>query len=218
MAVNIQKLLEEVSTVDALENIARTHQLTENQKIFVREFVQTGGQKTKAMLSAGYIAEKRAMIEDKTDKSPEAVRARASLSVQGTALMKSPKVQLAIQEYSKVYQSERRNEIETDVFRTAKLRATYDIRRMTDSFIGKSPEDIADRIKGMTEEDAMCIDSITFKYWGKDADKFTADIKFADKDKSIALLAKLAGLMVEKKEVTNIGDKAPQINIQVLSK
>lgn len=216
MAVNIQELLGEVKEGDALDNIARTYRLTEMQRNFVREFVKNGGQRIKALLAAGYRPEDRAIIEDKSNKSIKAQKARTNISVQGTVIMKNPKIINAIKEYSQVYVNERKSEIENDVYKVARIRATYDVRKLADSFTGYSPEDIAEKIKALSEEDALCIDNVEFRYFGSKAEKFTAKITFADKDKSIALLSKLTGLLVEKKEVHNVGDKAPQININVM--
>jgi len=217
MAVNIQELLGEVSDGDALEKIARALKLTEMQKNYVHEFVKNGGQRVKAAIAAGYSPEDRAYAEDKSDKSQRAVKARATFNVQAYTLMKNPKIVTAIQEYAKVYVSQRKTAIENDVFRVAQIRATYDIRKLADSFTGYSPEDIAEKIKNLTEEESLCIDNVEFRYYGSQAQKFSAKITFADKDKSLALLSKLSGMLVDKKEITNIGDKAPQINIQVVN-
>lgn len=217
MAVNLNELLGEVSSGDALEAIAKTHKLTEKQKEYVREYVRNGGNRQKAVLFAGYKSEDRVMIEDKSDKSDAAVASRKAVAVQASILMRNDKIKAAIEEYGSIYKNERRSEIENDVFRIARVRATYDPRRLVDSFVGYSPEEIAEKIKALPEEDALCIDGIDFQYYGKDANKFVAKIRFADRDKSVAHLSKLTGMLVEKKEVTNIGDKAPQINIQVLN-
>jgi hypothetical protein len=218
MPVSIQELTgPPEDPEEALDRLVKSLGLSDRQKMFVYHYVRNGGDRRMAALEAGYHADKRYLISDATNKSKEAVKARNSLSVSMTTLMKNPKVTQAIDEYRQIYNSRQKTEIEKDVYRLAKVRANYDIRSFADMMVGESPEEIAEKLKQIPEEMSVCIDSITFKYHGKDADKFTVDFKFADRQKSIEFLSKLTGLMVDKKEVKNTGTQMPQINIAFMN-
>lgn len=214
MGVSIQELVGKPKDPEqAIVDIGRTHGLTSRQRDFVYHYIRTGGDRKKAALEAGYMAETRYIIEDVTNKSDAASRARNSLHVSASSLLKNKKVKAAIAEFEKIYQTNQRDEIEDDVYRLSKIRANYDIRKFADVMVGESPEEIAEKLKHIPEEMALCIDSVQFKYHGKDADKFTVDFKFADRQKSIEFLSKLTGMMVDRKEVKNTGNQMPQINI-----
>lgn len=197
---------------EALEQITRTYSLSDRQKWFVYHYVRTGGDRKKSALEAGYSSDKRYIIEDVTNRSDEAMRARNTLSVTTVNLMKNQKITQAIDEFKNVYNNQQKNEIEDDVYRLAQLRANYDLRKFADVLTGNSPEEVAEKLKHIPEEMAVCIDSVQFKYHGKDADKFTVDFKFADRQKSIEFLSKLTGMMVDRKEVKT-ESTMPQINI-----
>jgi len=218
MAINAKELLGlDEDSGSALERIARQYRLTDLQKNYVKYYVANNGNRTKAMLAAGYQADHKDMILDRTNKSDAAQKARTTLSVTGVQLMKNKKILKAIGEYKDCYVSERRGDIEENVYRIAQLRASYDIRDIVDTIIGYSPEEIAQKVKALPEDLALCVDSIQFKYWGKDADRFTVDIKFADRQKNIEFLSKLTGMMVDKKEVKNVGNQMPTINIGIMN-
>lgn len=199
----------------AIERIARTLSLTDNQRDFVKYYVHTGGQKRKAALLAGYMSHVKEIIEDRTNKSPEALAARQSLSVSINTLMRNSKIKKGIAQYQEVYIDERKGEIEQDVYKIAQIRATYDIRDFVDAMVGFSPDEIAGKVKALPEEVAYCIDAIEFKYWGSNTQKFTANIKYADRQRSIEFLSKLTGLLVDKREVHNTGNTMPTINLAV---
>jgi phage terminase small subunit len=219
MAVDVKELLGlDEDSGSALERIARQYRLTDLQKNYVKHYVANNGNRTKAMLAAGYQSEHKELIEDRTNKSDAAKKARTTLSVTGTNLMQNRKILKAIEEYKDCYVAERRSDIEQDVYRVAQIRAFYDIRDMVDTVVGYSPDEVAEKIRRLPEEAALCIDNIKFNYHGKDADRFTVDIKFADRQKNIEFLSKLTGLMVEKKEVHNTGTRLPQINIGIMQK
>jgi phage terminase small subunit len=207
--------LENESPGKAIERIAKVLRLTEQQRDFVKYYVHNGGQRQKAALQAGYQAHNRELIEDRSNKSPEALAARNTMGVTCNIVMRNPKVKTAIAQYQEVYIQERKNEIEEDVYKIAQLRATYDIRDSIDAMVGYSPEEIAGKIKALPEETAYCIDAVEFKYWGSNTQKFTANIKYADRQRSMEFLSKLTGILVDKKEVHNTGAKTPAINIAV---
>lgn len=200
-----------------LQRIARTYKLTNNQRLFVKYYVEYNGNRMKALVDAGYSAHNKALVTDKSNKSEAAVKARTSLSVTGSILMKNKKIQKALQEYRESYVAEKKKDIEADVYRIAQTRATYDFRDFADVIVGDNPEEIRGKIKELPIELALCIDSATVKYHGSQAQKFSVDFKFADRDKSIALLSKLTGLMIDKKEVKHEGQQMPTINIAVLN-
>jgi hypothetical protein len=222
--VDIQKLVSnKENSGQTLERIAKVHKLTEMQRSFVREYVYLGADgspsaKRKAYLKAGFLSEHRAIVEDVTNKSPEAQKARKLMGVNLSVLMHKPKIRLAIEEYKKIYQAERRKDIEIDVHRLIHLRATYSIKDMVGLLLGDTKEEVVEKVKQLPDDVAACVDSVIFKYWGKDNGAFTVEFKFADKDKNLERLGKLAGLWVEKKEVEHKGNTTPQINIQVLNK
>ena len=200
-----------------LQRIARTYKLTENQRLFVKYYVEYNGNRMKALIDAGYGSHNKALVTDKNNKSEQAVKARTTLSVTGSILMKNKKIQKALQEYRESYVSEKKKDIEADVYRLAQTRATYDFRDFADVIVGDSPEEIAQKLRELPQELAVCIDSMSFKYHGSQAQKFTVDFKFADRQKSIEFLSKLTGLMVDKKEVKHEGQQMPTINIAVLN-
>lgn len=213
MGVSLQELTgQPKDPEEALDQIVRTYSLSDRQKWFVYHYVRTGGDRKKSALEAGYSADRRYLIEDPMNRSDEAMRARNSLSVSTTNLMKNQKVTQAIAEFKDAFNNQQRNEIEDDVYRLAQLRAKYDLRKFADVLVGDSPEEVAEKLKHIPEEMAVCIDSVQFKYHGKDADKFTVDFKFADRQKSIEFLSKLTGMMVDRKEVKT-ESSMPQINI-----
>lgn len=218
MAIDIQALLgeENLNAEEVLDKVARVYRLTDKQKLFVKYYTENGNHRGPALLKAGYQSENRELIEDKSNKGSAATRARATLSLTGTTLLKNKKIQNALKEYAVAFARQKKGSIEGDVYRVAQLRATYDIRQMADCVVGNSPEEIAEKLKALPEETAMCIDGFTFKYHGAQAQQFTVDFKFADRDKSIQLLSKLAGLLVDKKEVKHDGTSMPAINIAVL--
>jgi hypothetical protein len=218
MAVNIKNLTnsKEETTEEALDRLSNTYKLSDHMKRFVYEYTKNGGNRTTALLDAGYLASRRKMIEDREDKSDEAKKARAQLSITGSQLMKHKKVQRALEEFGEIYKASIRGDIERDVYRIARLRATYDIRDMIETVIGNNPDEIVEKVKELPEDVALCIDSISFKYWGKDANQFSVDIKFADRQKNIEFLSKLAGFMIDRKEVKNTGTM-PAINIAVMA-
>jgi hypothetical protein len=216
MGVSIQELKgQKEDPQTALNRLGKEYSLNERQKSYIHHFVINGGKRKEAALEAGYLRDKRHLIEDTTNKSDAAQKARATIGVTTTNIMKNPKIKQAIEEYEEIYKDRERSEVEGDVFRIAKLRANYDIREFADTLTGDSPEEVADKIRNLPEDLAVSVDSISFKYWGKDADKFSVDIKFADRQKSIDFLAKLTGLMVDKKEVKQTGGM-PSVNITLL--
>lgn len=220
MPVSTKKLLgmaepEKVDLDEEIARLAREYSLTDRQKQFVHHYVLTSGQKTVAAVRAGY-GKYGDRILDKRDKSEEMKKARSVLAVQVANLMKNPKIREAIDQFSVIWKGAERSNIEADVFRVAKLRAMYDIREFADTLVGYSPDDIAEKLKALPEDLAVAIDSFSFKYWGKDADRFTVDIKFADRQKSIEFLTKLTGLTDrEKDKEGGAGNRMPTINIVV---
>ena len=201
-----------------LLKISADLRLTRQQIDFVKHYVENGGDKYKAALEAGYASKAAKYWYDRKDKSPEAISGRASVQTITNNVMNNKKVENAIHQYADVYQIVRRNKIESDVYRMSQLRATYDIRDMIETIVGTTPEEIVEKVKALSDEQAVCIDSITYDYKGKDANQFVVTCKFADRDKSLGMLAKLNGMMVDKKEVHNTGSNMPTINIAVLNK
>ena len=217
MAVNTTKLLGKEESGKVLDRLAITYKLTEAQKNYVHYFVETGGDRMTSLLKAGYSPDKKDIALDRRNKSAEAKAARSSLSVHGSILMKNKKILQAIKEYKEVFKDERRREIEQDVYRITKLRATYNPKDMICSLFGDSPEEIVEKFKQLPDDVAVCIDGIDYKYHGSQAQKFTVSFKLADRDKNIALLAKLTGMMVDRKEVEHKGNAMPTINIAVMN-
>lgn len=219
MGINVKNMLgaTEESTEEALDRIAKTYKLGDKMKRFVYEYTRNGGNKTQALLEAGYLSDSREIIEDRSNKSEAAKRARQSLSLTGYRLLNHKKVTNALEEFAEVFKSSVRGDVEKDVYRIARLRATYDIADAIDVLNSERPEEIVQSIKELPEEIRLSIDSITYKYYGKDADRFAVEIKYADRQRSIEFLSKLAGLMVDRKEVRNIGDSMPTINIAVMN-
>lgn len=215
MAVSIEDLIgKQEDPEEALLRLQKEFSLADRQRDFVYHYVRTNGNRKQAALEAGYLADKRNLIEDDFNQGEAALKARNSLAVTTTNLMKHPKITQALAQFEEIYKNRKKSNIEKDVYRISQLRATYDIREFADAIVGDSPEVIAQKIRDLPEDLAVAVDNVEFKYWGKDADRFTVNFKFADRQKSIEFLSKLTGLMVDKKEITNKG--MPTINIAVL--
>lgn len=201
-----------------LVKIATDLRLNHQQREFIKNYVENGGDKCKAALDAGYASNQKQYWYDRSNKSPEAIAGRTGILTTANALMNNKKVENGIHQYMDVYKLVRMNKIESDVYRISQLRATYDIRDMIETIVGTTPEEIVEKVKQLNDEQAVCIDSIVYDYKGKDANQFVVTCKFADRDKSLGMLAKLNGMMVDKKEVHNTGSNMPTINIAVLNK
>lgn len=217
--IDIQQLTtSKESPSEVMLRIQKKYGLSEKQIAFVHELAKNeGGSKVEAALAAGYAANQRELVLSKDTKNPLYRNAYASVSVTMYAVYNNPKVRKALEEYKASYKTVKRSEIESDVYQLAKLRAMFDLRDVVDTVIGYSPEEIVEKIKALPAEASMCIDSIEFKYWGKDADRFTANIKFADRQKNLEFLSKLTGLFTDKKDEQEKSDrKMPTINIAII--
>lgn len=219
MAVNINKLINArgEGPSNVLERLALVYKLTEGQKRFVHHYVETDGNRFLALMKAGYLPDKKEMILDKRDKSEDAKKARVQAGVHVNVLLKNRKITNAIEEYKDAYKDERRKEIEHDVYYITKLRATYNPKDAICAMLGDSPEEIVEKFKQLPDDVAVCIDGIEYNYHGSQAQKFSVKFKLADRDKNIALLAKLTGMMVDRKEVEHTGNVMPTINIAVMN-
>jgi len=219
MGVSLKQAIhdEKLDKDTALKRIMNTYKLTDRQAKFVQIYVEKGERRDDAALQAGYAAKYKEMYYHGRGK-PEFAAQRSMVQTIAKSVIENKSVQNAIREYQEIWKLAIRNEAENDVYRITKIRATYDIRDMVDTIVGDSTEEIVEKVKALTDDQAFCIDDITIDYKGKDANRFTVKVKFADRDKNVALLAKLAGMLVDKKEVTNIGDTMPTINIAVLNK
>ena len=175
--------------------------LTDMQKKFVKHFVETGQRDAlQSMREAGY-----------TSKN------KNSETVAKSILMRKAHVKEAISRYRDMFLNDKKLMIETDIYTTLHSRVTLDPRRLIDVITGSSVEEVREQVKNLPFDIAMCIDEIKFKYWGKDSDKFTVELKYADKTQASSQLMKLTGIMAEttKKSSRDV-PVLPAINIQVV--
>lgn len=200
-------------------DVAVKYKLTNMQKIFVKSMVATGGNKVESARLAGYKdgSEDTENFNLLSEKEKQQVT-RSKLTFNASVLLRNEKIVNAIKEYGALYKEDRRDELEHDIYRIAKIRATYDPRKLIDTLVGATPEEIKEKIQALDEETALCIDGVEFRYYGSNANRFTCTMKWASRDTALTTLSKLSGLMVEKKEVNNIGNAMPTINIAVLNK
>jgi len=217
MAVSIDKILgKKEDPEEALTRLQKEFSLSDKQRDFVYHYVRTDGNRRVAGMDAGYVADKRALIEDEYNQSVAAKKARNVMGVTTTTLMKNPKIKNAIAQFESIYKNRKKSEVQDDVYKNTHLMATYDIRDFADALVGDSAIEIAEKIRNLPEDVSKAITGIEFKYLGKDADRFVANFKFADRHKSMEFLAKLTGMLVDRKEINNVGNSLPTINIAVM--
>jgi flagellar motility protein MotE (MotC chaperone) len=207
------------SAEDALGRVCKKFGLTQKQAKFVHEYTRNGKtDKMRAALLAGYSSKNYDLLMSGDKKNPLYKKALVSLQIMVYAQLRNPKIIRALAEYEDAFKEEKRKDIEDDLYRLAQLRAFFDLRKVVDTVVGYSPEEIADKIKKLPLEAAMCIDSIEFKYWGKDADRFTANIKFADRQKNLEFLSKLTNMIGNVKDADSKKSetKMPTINIAIV--